>query len=264
MCGRFTLRDPVSHPISKWFGPILESAEQAPRFNVAPSNNIVIGVATYKRSEPIHLWRPQARFGFLPNWASPDTKPQINARSETLSEKPFFRDAFRKSRCLVPADGWYEWKTEEGKKVPYFVQRPDHTGFFFAGLYSVHLLPDGTTRYTFCIVTSEASEDLGSLHERMPVIVPEEHWRDWLLSETKPEVLQSILKPGVPGTYIAERVSTYVNRPANEGPDCIKPEEGRPLGCCPGGPLPGTKGLVRLDESKGSPVASKECVWEPG
>ena len=225
MCGRFTLRDPVRHPISKWFGPILEPSEQPPRYNVAHSNGIIIGVATHKLSEPVRLWRPQARFGFLPHWAKPDTKPQINARCETVAEKPFFRDAFRKTRCLVPADGWYEWKGEAGKKVPYFIEHRERNGFFFAGLYSTHLRPDGVTQYTFCIVTSEASEDLKDLHDRMPVVVPEEHWKDWLLADTDPAILQSILKPGLPGTYVARRVSTFVNRPANEGPGCIEPDK---------------------------------------
>ena len=226
MCGRFSIRDPHTHPISQWFGSVLSSIEQPVRFNVAPSNEIVIGLATYKPSEPIQLARPQARFGFLPHWAKPDTKPQINARGETVAEKPFFRDAFRKSRCLVPADGWYEWQGVAGKKVPYFIQRPDHQGFFFAGLYSRRTLPDGVTQYTFCIVTSEASEDLKRLHDRMPVVVPEEYWRDWLLADTRPELLHSILKPAAPGTYVAQRVSTYVNRPANEGPGCVEPDSG--------------------------------------
>lgn len=169
MCGRFSLRDPHTHPISQWFGPILASLDQPARFNVAPSNGIVIGVATHKFGEPVRLERPQARFGFLPHWAKPDTKPQINARCETVAEKPFFRDAFRRSRCLVPADGWYEWQGVAGKKVPYFIQRPDHAGFFFAGLYSSFIDTNGEIRFTFCIVTSEASEDLKHLHDRMPI-----------------------------------------------------------------------------------------------
>lgn len=165
-----------------------------------------------------------AVFGFLPHWAKPGMKPQINARGETVAEKPFFRDAYKRNRCLVPADGWYEWKSEAGRKVPYFIAKPDDSGFFFAGLYSSLLQPDGSTRLTFCIVTSEASPDLKELHDRMPVVVPEGHWKDWLRGDTSGEVLASILEPSPPGVFKATRVSTFVNRPANEGPDCTRPE----------------------------------------
>ncbi|HSN17129.1 MAG TPA: SOS response-associated peptidase [Gammaproteobacteria bacterium] len=224
MCGRFTIRDPRNHPISSYFG-ILEGAQPA-RFNVAPSNTILVGRALYKTgSDNIELMPLWARFGFLPHWAKPGTQPQINARGETVAEKPFFRDAFKRNRCLVPADGWYEWKTEAGKKVPYYIQRPDHTGFFFAGLYSSTTNPDGTSNVTFCIVTSEASEDLRELHDRMPVVVEEYNWVNWLDKNTRPEVLAEILKPAPPGLYLATRVSTFVNRPANEGPGCIEPEK---------------------------------------
>lgn len=221
MCGRYTLRNPQAHPI------IALAAMQSPlpRHNIAPSDSILIAV--HRRGET-RIEGQAAVFGFLPGWAKPEARPQINARAETVAEKPFFRDAFRFNRCLVPADGWYEWKMTGARKIPYFIRRPDDQGFFFAGLYSKRWQPGSGASYSYCIITTEASPDLAHIHDRMPVIVPEPFWRAWLDDEMSEDRLREIMTPAPAGMFEAYPVSTFVNRPANEGPECIRPSRPEP------------------------------------
>lgn len=204
MCSFFSLRNPHSHPINQNAAVVLQEAMKVQEM-LGPGQLIVIGIA-----EPgapagvVKLTQQRATFGFLPHWAKPDMNSQRNARGETVAEKPYFRDAFARTRCLVPADGWYEWLHAGGKKTRYLVRKMDDAGFYFAGLYSIRKQPDGAEDWTFCIITTEASEDLRWLHERNPVVVPEDSWTAWLSNETKAADLKALLTAAPAGTFQVE------------------------------------------------------------
>jgi putative SOS response-associated peptidase YedK len=147
----------------------------------------------------------------------------INARSETLAEKPSFREAFKKRRCLVLADGWYEWQVAAGGKQPWFIRRKDARPFAFAGLWERWKDPsDGSMLESCTIVTTDAAESIRKIHERMPVVLEETDWDRWTdtaFSDTG--MLTELLKPCDPKTLEAWPVSREVNAPKNQGPELI-------------------------------------------
>lgn len=202
MCGRYSARQ---RP------PGFEDEWEA-RYNVAPSQ--VMPVLTGEGYLP-------AVWGFLPHWAKNDSRKPINARGETVAEKPYFRGAFRHHRCLVPADGWYEWQKTADVKVPHFIHLPDDAPFFFAGLFNP-ATDERETNYT--ILTTDASPDLSSIHNRMPLALEPEETDIWLDPAVSRDKLQGIIRPAARGRFEAYPVSTYVNRPANEGPKCVEPD----------------------------------------
>lgn len=192
MCGRFTLRN-VDTLKSK-YGEI----DFEPSYNLAPGNSILMLTDQLK----------SINWSFTPYWAD---KPfnLINARSETLNSKPSFENS---NRCLIPADGWYEWKSEEDEKIPYF-HHADGDIFFFAGVYGGYRGKLGCA-----IVTMEALETTKEIHERMPFIVARSHFKEWLEgsdSNSFDEVMVKSIKH--------HRVSTHVNNPTNNDPKCIFP-----------------------------------------
>tara|TARA_Y100001949_G_C15789586_1_gene244388 strand:+ start:21 stop:611 length:591 start_codon:yes stop_codon:yes gene_type:complete len=193
MCGRFALRNPLI--FKKEFKEII--LEQ--RFNIAPGQKIL----TINKRPNFIKW------GFTPYWAE---KPfnLINARSDTLSKKPSFKNS---SRCLIPADGWYEWKNEEGMKTPYFLHLEDQI-FYFAGVYGGYRGEVGCA-----IVTKEASYNISSIHDRMPFIVDKNQHQDWLQGE---EILN--LDSSVSEKITFYQVSTHVNNPNQDDEQCIKEE----------------------------------------
>lgn len=206
MCGRYSAR---RRP------PGFEGEWEA-RYNVAPSQ--VMPVRTGEGYVP-------AVWGFLPHWAKDDARRPINARGETVAEKPYFRDAFRRGRCLVPADGWYEWQKTGGAKVPHFIHRPDDAPFFFAGLWTREA---GERSPTYAILTTDASPDLAAIHHRMPLALEPEEAETWVDEGASRGNLQNLIRPAPRGRFEAYPVSTYVNRPANEGPQCIEPDRTAP------------------------------------
>ena len=192
MCGRFTLRN-VDTLKSK-YGEI----DFEPSYNLCPGSPVLMLTDQLK----------SINWSFTPYWAE---KPfnQINARVETLSSKPSFENA---NRCLIPADGWYEWKTEEDEKIPYF-HHADGDIFFFAGVYGGYRGKLGCA-----IVTMEALETTKEIHERMPLIVARSHFKEWLEgsdSNSFDEIMFKSIKH--------HRVSTHVNNPTNNDPKCIFP-----------------------------------------
>lgn len=163
-------------------------------------------------------------WGLIPSWSKdPEIGSRmINARAETLHEKPSFRAAFRRRRCLIPADGFYEWQRLERKKQPYYFCRNDHQPFAFAGLWEHWESADGEIE-SCTIVTTAANDLLKSIHDRMPVILqPEDYdlWLDPQVQET--DRLQHLLFPDEDSPFIRYPVSTKVNRPQNDDPDCIE------------------------------------------
>jgi putative SOS response-associated peptidase YedK len=220
MCGRFALySDPFA--IAQRF-KTEAPPDLRPRYNIAPTQNIPI-----VREEDNKRRFALARWGLIPHWAK-DMKigySTINARATTVVIKPAFRNAFRHQRCLIPADGFYEWQIIQGSKVkqPWFIVLEDREPMAFAGLWEQWRSPEGEELESCSIIVTEANELMRPIHDRMPVILAPEDWDVWLRSDGKVTgCLQNLLKP-----YPAERmkswsVSTMVNNPRNDSGECLE------------------------------------------
>jgi|HubBroStandDraft_3_1064219.scaffolds.fasta_scaffold04476_4 putative SOS response-associated peptidase YedK len=221
MCGRYTLSSPVEI-VADLFG-LAAAPELAPRFNVAPTQAApVVRVETPGAQPTLAL----LRWGLVPYWAKEAAigNRLINARSESAAEKPAFKHSLRKQRCLVVADGFYEWKKEGAQKQPYLIRRRDRLPFAFAGLWARWRSPEGPPLETFTILTTTPNDLLRPLHDRMPVIVERDAYATWL----DPAVgdldrLGSLLAPASSDGWEAVPVSRAVNSPAHDAPDCIEP-----------------------------------------
>ena len=221
MCGRYTLAAPDPGMIRDRF-PIGESLEIRQRFNVAPGDDVV-AVTTDREGAP----RGELlRWGLVPSWAkSPATGlKMINARLETVTERPAYRRAFERYRCLVVADGFFEWqRMTSGPKQPFHITRDDGALFAFAGLWSIWHAPDGSTLRTCTIITRPANDRLTALHDRMPVILAAQSEREWLDTATPAGRLDEILA-GLSADHTALRpVSLAVNDARYDGPECLAP-----------------------------------------
>ena len=195
-----------------------------PNYNVAPTQKIlaIINQDNENKLEKLH-------WGLVPFWANDISmgSRMINARAETVSQKPGFRNAFRKRRCVIPADGFYEWKGEKGDKQPYYITVPSGKPFAFAGLWETWTDKenDEESVYKSCtIITTEASEPLSSIHHRMPAILDPEFYEKWLNEKIQnPKNLEIILRDGLIHDMIYYPVSKLVNSVKNNDPNCIKP-----------------------------------------
>jgi len=226
MCGRFTLRTPATVLIEQFQLSVDRGRQLAPfepRYNIAPAQDVVV-VRVMEEGGPRDA--AALRWGLIPSWAKEPQggPPMINARSETLAEKPTFRTAFRRRRCLIPADGFYEWQSAgagRGKKQPFYVHFRDDRPFAFAGLWE-KWSADPLTIESCTIVTTSASPALESLHERMPVILDPSDYDQWLdPAAQEPSAVAHLLVPCTDQELIAEPVSTHVNRVANDDPHCV-------------------------------------------
>lgn len=189
-----------------------------PRYNIAPTQLVPTVLRTPKRQFQLLRW------GLIPSWAKDPAMGArlINARAETAGEKPSFRSAFRHRRCLVIADGFYEWQRQERKKQPFYFRLQDGRSFAFAGLWEHWEAPDGEAIESCTILTTEANELLHPIHDRMPVIIEPKDYDLWLdPTVQKPEPLQQLLCPYPSEAMTSYAVSTQVNSPANNSPDCI-------------------------------------------
>ena len=149
----------------------------------------------------------------------------INARAETVAEKPAYRAAFRRRRCLVPADGFYEWQRTGKRKQPYFIRMRDDRPFALAGLWEAWEGPDHSSVESCTLLTTEPNELLRPIHNRMPVILPADDYGPWLDREVQgPEQIAPLLRPYPSEQMTADPVSIFVNSPANDGPKCIEPQ----------------------------------------
>jgi putative SOS response-associated peptidase YedK len=221
MCGRYAFFSPAE-AVKRTFALDL-LPELKPRYNIAPTQSVAAlrVVEEGKRSLAMLHW------GLVPHWAKERAigNRMINARSETLAEKPAYRDAFRRRRCLVLADGWYEWQAAPGGKQPWFVRLREPGPIAFAGLWEKWKDPAGELLESCTIVTCDASESIRKIHDRMPVVLPEESWDRWMdtaFSDT--EALSRILGPYEAKALRAWQVSRLVNAPKNEGPKLIDAE----------------------------------------
>jgi len=217
MCGRYSISTRREELEARFHARVADGL-LTPRYNAAPSDALPLILNTNK--EQIVL----ARWGFSPEWAK-DKKmtPMINARAESVAEKPFFRDAFRTKRCLVLADGFYEWKEAPSGKQPYRIALKDEAPFAFAGLWSLLHGADGQPVPSFAIVTTNVNERVVDIHNRMPVILPRECEEEWLDNETKAETLKAMLIPYSAAEMRCYSISTQVNRPQNDSPDVMRP-----------------------------------------
>jgi putative SOS response-associated peptidase YedK len=218
MCGRFALI--VDASVLADVFDVDPPHDFEPRFNIAPTQNIPIvrtGRALTRECEMV-------RWGLIPPWAKDMTigAKMINARAETVAEKPSFRAAVKRRRCLVPANGFYEWVTTKNGKRPYFIHFEDRRTFAFAGLWERWTARGGASLESCTIITTTANELISDLHHRMPVILPPEHHGEWLRPESLTNGrLNELLVPHPDEGMAAYQVSTHVNRPANDDAECI-------------------------------------------
>jgi len=222
MCGRFTLASSLT-TVAQRFGvpiPTAESAVWTPHYNIAPTQTVIVVNDDGTR----HL--TQMRWGLIPSWAKDPAigNRMINARAETVATKPAFRVALRKRRCLIPADGFYEWQPVGRRKQPVYITLKSREPFSFAGLWEAWTSPDGETIKTCTIITTEANDLLKPIHDRMPVILTREAegvWLDPMIQD--PARLLPLLVPYPAEEMEAYPVSTTVNNPAHDGPECVSP-----------------------------------------
>jgi putative SOS response-associated peptidase YedK len=223
MCGRYTLGASPDDLVDVFDVPPLDFPWE-PSWNIAPTQDALIVASDGEGGRKIG----PLRWGLVPFWAKDPSigNKMINARSETAAEKPAFRAAFKKRRCLVPADGFYEWEKQADGKVPHWIHMPERRPFAMAGLWERWGGEGQAPLFTFAILTTDAASDIRSIHPRMPVILPEEAWDGWLDPAADPSGLRSLLGPVLPGTLEAWPVSTVVNSPRNDGPDLVDAIEG--------------------------------------
>jgi putative SOS response-associated peptidase YedK len=221
MCGRFAQQRPASE-LAEIFAAEPLTDDPGPRFNVAPTDEALVVVQREER-RAITAYR----WGLIPHWADAAKvgSRMFNARAESLTTSPAFRDAFRRKRCLVPVDGFYEWKRDGARRQPYLIGRADGRPLTLAGLWSGWRDPaaDRVVR-TFTIVTSGPNDQMADLHDRMPVVVPEAAWSTWLdprlddLAE-----LNGLLAPNQGVALRIVAVGPLVNNVRNDGPELIEP-----------------------------------------
>ncbi|MEO1128723.1 MAG: SOS response-associated peptidase [Planctomycetota bacterium] len=212
MCGRYAISSPgfrevAGFSIREW----LESAwgpdgRFTPRFNIAPSQ----AAPVLRLARDGALSMDALRWGLVPPWGTPSTRAPINARCETVSTKPMFREAFSRRRCVVPATGFYEWQGARAPKMPWYIHPFDGQGFLFAGLWETG--GDGT----FTIVTTEANDALRDLHERMPVVLQPAQAERWLDPKTDREEVLRLLRPAADDAVSMHRISRRVNDVRND------------------------------------------------
>jgi putative SOS response-associated peptidase YedK len=238
MCGRFTLRKPLGLLIQQFLreeDPVPVLPALVPRYNVAPTQVTPIVHLNSSGARELSL----ARWGLIPAWAK-DPKigySTINARADSVATKPAFRAAFKRRRCLVPVDGYYEWISEGKKKLPILYQQPDGCAFALAGLWEAWRGPPaaadqdgaGEPCETFTIVTTSANDLAGRVHDRMPVILDPVDYEAWLDPQrSEAEELEYLLRP-YEGELTAINVNPIVNNVKNDVPECVEPRAGQGL-----------------------------------
>jgi putative SOS response-associated peptidase YedK len=219
MCGRYSL-SATPETIAEIFG-VQHVTEVARRYNIAPTQLVpVVRPDAGSSDRRIDL----LKWGLVPSWSEDPSigSRMINARAETVADKPSFRSAFKSRRCLVPADGFYEWRKTAGRKIPYLIRRESGEPFAFAGLWERWNGPASEIE-SFTIVTTEANEFIRPIHDRMPVIVDTDAYDAWLDPKTPSQVLRALLKPEAEGRLVAFPVSTRVNSPSVDEPSLQEP-----------------------------------------
>jgi putative SOS response-associated peptidase YedK len=221
MCGRFTLSYREAQRVADELGIPIEQVhgvEFRPRYNIAPTDPHFIFRLHYEERQLL-----PAKWGLINFWAK-DAKraaAQINARSETIATAPAFRDAFERRRCVVTADGFFEWKGPKDARQPLWFHRPDGGLILFAGLYEYWEPRPGEVIRSFTIVTTTANDLMAPVHDRMPVILEDTAVDEWLFYDNEPKALIELLKPAPNDLLIATPVSQRVNSVKNDDPECL-------------------------------------------
>jgi putative SOS response-associated peptidase YedK len=218
MCGRFVITSPPE-ALRQIFG-YLEQPNFPPRFNVSPTQPIPVVMSENGRHFRLMRW------GLWPAWVKDPGKFAllINARAETVKEKPAFKNAIRRRRCLIPADGYYEWKSSDGIKRPYFIHRRDGRPIGFAGVAETWVGPNGEEVDTVAIVTAPASADLAVLHHRVPVTIEAEDFEFWLdCRADDADAVTPLMRGPKEGEFVWHEVSVRVNHVANDDAQLILP-----------------------------------------
>jgi putative SOS response-associated peptidase YedK len=217
MCGRFS-RTSGREVLAEEFGVVrFADVDLRPRYNIAPSQTVeaILRDGVEKRLELM-------RWGFTPSFAKEPKLTPINARAETVATSPMFRDAFRRRRCLIVADGFYEWRKDERRKTPHFIHLRSGRPFGFAGIWSSYAAAVGTPVATGAILTCPPNELMVPIHNRMPVILPAAGRDRWLDPSAGEDDLRALLVPLPSEELEAYEVSTFVNSPRNDAPECVR------------------------------------------
>ena len=234
MCGRFTLRTSLNLLTEHFLFSVSPDISLPQKYNIAPTHSVATLTAPHGHRQ-LH-WM---HWGLIPSWSKDPSRASrmINARSETLHEKPSFRQAFQKRRCLILADGYYEWRSSGTDKQPFFIHRSDHEPFALAGLWESWTPPQAATESghdtpqplpSTTIITTEANEFAAPIHHRMPVILDPNNYDRWLADDASQiDTLQSLLVDPANSNQMASfeltAVSRHVNKVANDDPQCIEP-----------------------------------------
>jgi putative SOS response-associated peptidase YedK len=220
MCGRYTQTLDLKKIVNQFGITQADLSRVQPSHNIAPSQPVAV---IHREKENLRL--DAMKWGLVPAWAKDPGigNRMINARSETLTEKPSFRGPFKNSRCLIPADGFFEWKREGRLKQPYYIRLKSKEVFTFAGLWSYWMGSDGSELLSCAIITGTPNELIKPIHHRMPIILPEarrEEWMDLTLHDVGQ--LLTMLQPYPSDDMEAYPISTFVNSPANNSSECTK------------------------------------------
>ena len=220
MCGRFVqYSDPEIYASQFDLDTLCETT---PRYNVAPTQPVL----AIRQSDERRRALVRLRWGLVPAWSKgPDSRySMINARAETVKSKPAYRNGFKHRRCLIPAEGFYEWKTGKGGKTPFLIRRQGGEPFAMAGLWERWHGGEGETIESCTIIVTDANELVQEIHDRMPVILGREDHAAWLDPDTKDaDGLLAMLRPANPERWTTHPVSRQVNSPRNDGPDLLEP-----------------------------------------
>jgi len=228
VCGRYVQVSSPTLLAERFAVDEVTTEAHEPDYNVTPRAS-VYGITGREHGRVLESFR----WGLVPSWAKDPSigDKQINARAETLADKPAYRRAFERRRCILPADGFYEWRARSGRqpKEPVFVRARDGEPLAFAGLWEVwrdRAVPDAEWLRTCVIVTTRANDVLAPIHDRMPVVLPEAAWATWLDPDmSDPTVLQPLLVPAPSELFEVYAVSTLVNKPEHNGPELVVPAE---------------------------------------
>jgi putative SOS response-associated peptidase YedK len=218
MCGRYLITS-APEAIRNLFR-YAEEPDFPPRYNIAPTQPVpIVRLAAGARAFALVRW------GLIPAWVKEPNAFSllINARGETVGDKPAFRNAMRYRRCLFPADGFYEWKSEGGRKRPFCIRARDGKPVAFAGLWETWAGPHGEEIDTACIVTTAANRTLAPLHDRMPVVIAPDAFDFWLDPQVDALMASALIAPAPENLFEAYEISTAVNRTANDSPAVIAP-----------------------------------------
>ena len=244
MCGRYVIKTPPG-----LMQEVFNYAEQPnfpPRYNIAPTQPIpVVRIDNGRRSFGLLRW------GLIPSWAKDPRELSllINARAESVLDKPAFRNAMKRRRCLIPADGFYEWKQDGARKRPFYAAAKELVAF--AGLWEPWMGPNGEEMETACIITTPANRTLRSLHDRMPAVIPREAFDMWLdCAHVEADTAAALLVPAPEDTFVAHEISTAVNRTANDNASLVEPVV--PGASEPTPEKPATRAKAKRDDGQAS------------